>query len=91
MIAKLVPERAGLAATHTRDVHYGYDLRDLQTFARYDGPAGEGVTNAYDAFGRLASSTINLDGVSRTLTHHYDAAGNRIRLDHPEWPPALAM
>ena len=36
MILKIVPERAGLTAAQTRDVHYGYDLRGLQTFARFD-------------------------------------------------------
>jgi RHS repeat-associated protein len=84
MIAKLVPERAGLAAAHSRDVYYGYDLRNLQTFARYDGPAGEGVTNAYDAFGRLASSTLMMDGVSRTLSYQWDAGGRRTRVTHPD-------
>ena len=83
MIARIVPERAGLAAAHTRDVHYGYDLRNLQTFARFDTPTGEGVTNAYDAFGRLASSTINMDGVSRTLSYQWDAGGRRTRITHP--------
>jgi RHS repeat-associated protein len=84
LILKAVPERAGLAATHSRDVHYGYDLRNLQTFARFDSPAGEGVTSAYDAFGRLTSSTINLDGVSRTLSYQWDAGGRRTRVAHPD-------
>ncbi|HYI49599.1 MAG TPA: RHS repeat-associated core domain-containing protein [Allosphingosinicella sp.] len=85
LLVKTVPERAGLAATHTRDVHYGYDLRNAQLYARFDSAAGEGVSNSYDGFGRLSTSTVNMDGTSRTLTHHYDPAGNRIRLDHPEW------
>ncbi len=36
-----------------RDAHYNYDLRNLQLQARFDSAAGEGVTNAYDGFGRL--------------------------------------
>jgi RHS repeat-associated protein len=84
MIAKIVPERAGLAAIHTRDVHYGYDLRNAQLYARFDSPSGEGVTNAYDGFGRPVSSTLLMDGVSRTIGRAYDDANNRIALTHPD-------
>jgi RHS repeat-associated protein len=84
VIAKGVPERPGLSATHTRDVHYGYDLQNLQTYARFDSASGEGVTNAYDGFGRLTSSTLLMDGISRTLVHYYDAGSRRIRLDLAE-------
>jgi RHS repeat-associated protein len=84
MIVKIVPERAGLSATHTRDVYYGYDLRNLQLYARFDSATGEGVTNGYDAFGRLISSTINLDGISRPLTYQWDAGGRRTRVTHPD-------
>ena len=55
MTAKIVPERAGLTAAQTRDVHYDYDLRGLQTKARFDSLGGEGVTTAYDGFGRVTS------------------------------------
>ncbi len=84
MITKVVPERAGLSSAHTRDVHYGYDIGNRQTFARFDSPAGEGVTNAYDSLGRLSSASANLGGIARTLAFHYDAAGNRSRLTHPD-------
>jgi RHS repeat-associated protein len=77
---KVVPERAGLNATYTRDVYYGYDLRGLQTFARFDSSSGEGVTNTYDGFGRRASSTLAMDGTSRTLSYSRDNNGNRIQL-----------
>ncbi|HEX8448196.1 MAG TPA: RHS repeat-associated core domain-containing protein, partial [Allosphingosinicella sp.] len=77
MTAKLVPERAGLTPSQTRDVYYEYDLRGLQTKARFDSLAGEGVTNGYDAFGRLASATTSMGGVSRTLNMQHDANGNR--------------
>lgn len=84
MTVKVVPERTGLAATHTRDVYYGYDLRGLQTYARFDGPSGEGLTMSYDGFGRMASNTLAMDGVSRTLSYQYDANGNRTRITHPD-------
>lgn len=80
VILKVVPERAGLAATHTRDVYYGYDLRGLQTYARFDYATGEGVAFTYDGFGRMTSSAIGMDGVIRTLAYTYDAAGNRNEL-----------
>ena len=88
MTVKMVPERTtgsqALTAAQTRDVYYSYDLRNLQLSARFDSQSGEGVTNTYDGFGRLASSSINLDGVSRMLTYQYDPNGNRTRITHPD-------
>ena len=81
---KVVPERAGLSSTHTRDVYYGYDLRGLQTYARFDHESGEGVTNTYDGFGRPSSSTLTMDGVARTLTHSRDKNGNRTQVTYPD-------
>jgi len=62
---------------------YGYDAQGLQTYARFGSASGPGVTNGYDGFGRLISSTTNMDGVSRTFNSQYDAAGNRIVLSSP--------
>ena len=42
MTAKIVPERSGLTAAQTRDVYYEYDLRGLQTKARFDSLGGRG-------------------------------------------------
>lgn len=81
---KVVPERVSLAAMHTRDVYYGYDNRNLQIYARFDGHSGEGVATSYDGFGRMASSTIIMDGASRTLTYDYDPNGNRRKVVHPD-------
>lgn len=83
MTVKIVPERAGLAAIHTRDVHYGYDLRGLQTYARFDSASGEGITNTYDGYGRLASSTLAMSEASWTLVYGYDANGNRTSVTSP--------
>ena len=84
MTRKVVPERAGLDPMHTRDVYYGYDVRGLQTAARFDSASGPGVTNSYDAFGRVTAQTITLDGVSRTLGYAYNAAGDRTQVTHPD-------
>ena len=68
-------------------VFYGYDLRNLQLHARYTSASGEGVTNTYDGFGRLASSSTSMGGTARTLTYQYDRNGNRTRLIHPDTVP----
>jgi RHS repeat-associated protein len=81
---KIVPERSGLAATHTRDIYYGYDLRGLQTYARFDSSTGEGVTSTYDGFGQLAGSSLAMDGVTRTLAFAYDKNANRTALTWPD-------
>jgi len=81
---KIVPERSGLASTHTRDVYYGYDLRGLQLYARFDSGSGEGLATAYDGLGRPASSTLTMDGVARTLQYGFDNNGNRTLLTWPD-------
>jgi RHS repeat-associated protein len=88
MTLKVVPERTGLATIHTRDVHYGYDYRGLQTFARFDNASGEGISTSYDVFGRPTSSSINLGGTTRTLGHQYDIAGARTEIT---WPDNVKM
>ena len=75
--------RAGLAATHSRDVFYGYDLRGLQLFARFDSASGEGDQR----LGRVQPAGLAhapMDGTSRTLAHQYDVAGNRTRITWPD-------
>ena len=84
MTSKVVPDGSGLPASATRDVFYGYDLRGLQTFARFDSTSGEGVSNTWDALGRLTSSTTTMGGTSRALNHVYDEAGARARLTWPD-------
>ena len=81
---KIVPERSELAATHTRDVYYGYDLRGLQTYARFDSASGEGLTYTYDGFGRPIDSTAAMDGSSRALSYWHDKNGNRTQLSWPD-------
>lgn len=81
MKQKTVPASVTGAAGYS--VFYGYDLRGLQTYARFGSTAGAGVTNGYDTFGRLVSSTTNMDGVARTFSSQYDSAGNRITLSSP--------
>ena len=84
LLRKTVPERAGLDPAHTRDVFYGYDLRNLQLHARFDSHAGPGITNAWDGFGRLQSTVNSSDGNARVITYQHDAAGNRTRITLPD-------
>jgi len=81
---KTVPERSGLDGVYTRDVYYGYDLLGRQTYAKFDTPAGEGITNVWDGVGRLTSTTQTIEGTSRLLGYQYDADGNRTRLTFPD-------
>jgi RHS repeat-associated protein len=81
---KIVPERSGLATTHTRDVYYGYDLRGLQTYARFDSASGEGLTTSYDGFGRMTASSLAIDGTTRTLSYAWNKNGNRTQLTWPD-------
>lgn len=81
---KTVPERAGLSSTHTRDVYFGYDFLGYMTYARFDSTSGEGITNTYDGLGRLLTSSLTIDGATRTLNSVYDADGNRTKITHPD-------
>ena len=72
-------------ASDSNDVCYDYDLRGLQTAARFGWEGGYGVTNTYDGFGRQSSSTITAAyAPSRTLLYQHDANGNRTRLTWPD-------
>jgi RHS repeat-associated protein len=73
------------ALSATRDVYYAYDLRGLQTAARFDSASGsDAVLSTYDALGQLVSSTTAMAGISRTLSYQYDADGSRTRITHPD-------
>jgi RHS repeat-associated protein len=85
MIFKGLPDsRPELGSTHRRDVYYGYDLRGLQTYARFESTTGIGITYQYDGFGRLTAETQNSDGNTRTITSEYDANGNRTRMTYDD-------
>ncbi|WP_447728328.1 RHS repeat domain-containing protein [Sphingomonas koreensis] len=68
-----------------RAVYYSYDLRGLQTAARFDSVSGsDAVLSAWDAIGRQTSSTTSMGGVSRTLSYQHDVNGNRTRITWPD-------
>ena len=91
MTRKVVPDAcvAGYACTPapasaTRDVYYGYDLRGLLLYARFDSATGQGVTNVYDAFARLKTTTVDLGGNTRQVGYEYDGNGNRTKITHAD-------
>jgi RHS repeat-associated protein len=73
-----------IPSSTTADVYYGYDLRNHQLFARFGSTTGQGITNTFDALGRVANAADNVGGTSRTLTYQYDAKGNRTQLTFPD-------
>lgn len=81
VVQKTAPTSASGAAGY--NVFYGYDLRGLQTYARFVNPGGEGIANAYDGLGRLVSSTTTIAGTSRTVGAAYDPVGNRTQVTTP--------
>lgn len=65
-------------------VYYGYDLSGHQLYASYGSATGPGVSQTYDALGRLTSSSSNNGSGQLTLYYQYDANGNRTRLTYPD-------
>jgi RHS repeat-associated protein len=66
------------------DVYFAYDARGLQTSALFVSTSGVGITNIYDGFGELSSTTNNMGTTARTLGYTYDADGNRSQLTYPD-------
>jgi RHS repeat-associated protein len=82
VILKTAPTSATGAAGYS--VYYGYDVANAQLYARFGSATGQGITNTYDGLGRLSSSTLTMDGMSRTLASLYREDGARTRLTHPD-------
>jgi RHS repeat-associated protein len=71
-------------SANATDVYFGYDLRGLQTYARFGSSTGVGVTTTYDGFGRVIQSSSNVSGATLTVTSGYDADGDRTSITHPD-------
>ena len=87
VIQKIVPTRADLDPIYTKNVLYAYDIRGLQTSATFE-DNGEGITNAYDRYGRMTTATEAMDGNSWSLDSYYDVGSNRVNLFH-RWNNAM--
>lgn len=68
----------------SQDVYYGYDLRGLMTYALFGSTSGAGVTNSYDGFGRLTSTTSTMGGISRTVSEGHNNDGDRTSVTFPD-------
>jgi len=66
------------------DIYYAYDARGLQLSALFASTGGVGITNTYDGFGELNSTTNTMGTTARTLGYAYDADGNRSQLTYPD-------
>lgn len=66
------------------DVYYGYNLQDLETYARFSSNSGYGITNVYNGFGELTQTTSNMGNKTRILKYQYDKNSNRERITHPD-------
>jgi len=64
-----------------QDVYLGYDLLSRALYARFGSAGGSGVTNVYDALGRVTSTT---DSNGQALQYGYDAAGDRTQLTYAD-------
>lgn len=91
LTAKLIPDgcapnQIGVCppAAATRDIYYGYDLLGLPLYARFDNANGEGVTNAYDALGRVTSTSTAMIGLGATIGHSYDLVGRPLSTTYPD-------
>jgi RHS repeat-associated protein len=94
MLSKLIPDGCPPiqppgtgcpASTATRDVFTSYDILGRQLTAKFDSTGGaDGITNAYDGFGNVTSSTVSMGGFSKTVTSLYDLDNNRTRATHPD-------
>jgi RHS repeat-associated protein len=73
-------------ATTGRDVYYGYDLLGHMTAAKFDSASGpDGITNSYDGYGNLTSSTITMGGFTKSICSSaqpciFDGDNNRTQL-----------
>jgi len=79
---KTVPVSTSGAAAYS--VYHLYDVRGLLREARFTSDTGQGVSNTYDAFGWLRTSSSNMGGTARTVTSDYDLRGNRKQITHPD-------
>lgn len=68
------------------DVYYGYDLQGHMLYSRFGSaaPAAVGVTNVFDGFGRLTSTTSISPTDTRQLSFRYDPEGNRTQITWPD-------
>jgi YD repeat-containing protein len=80
-----MPRLSGVPGTQyfNRDA-IAFRTADYESYARFDSATGEGVVNAWHALGQQTATTLTMDGVARTLSYLYDAAGNRTRVTHPD-------
>ena len=82
LIATATP---ALAVTGIRPVYYSYDIMGRQKTATFDSTTGaDGITNSYNGFGELTSTTLAMGTFSKTIGETYNVALNRKQITHPD-------
>jgi len=81
MTSKVVPTSATGAAGYT--VNSTYDLLGHQLTATF-AANGQGITNIYNGFGELTSTTSSAGGAARTISYQYDSDSDRTQVTHPD-------
>jgi RHS repeat-associated protein len=71
--------RTAVSSSGLADRAYSYDLLGRQLTVTFQS-GGQGITNTYDALGRLTSSSSNVGGTAHALSYQYDLAGRRTRV-----------
>jgi RHS repeat-associated protein len=85
LVAPLIAPGPAFAAAPIRSVYYDYDMMGRQLSAKFDSATGaDKIVNTYNGFGDLVDSTISMGTFSKTVYSHYDGAGRRDLLTHPE-------
>ena len=84
VVTKVVQDRPGLSATHTRDVYYTYNLFGQLLYARFDGWTGEGVSFDYNIHGDVVGQHNLMSGLLTNSAMQYDPAGRRNALTYPD-------
>lgn len=66
-----------IPGTTTKDVYYGYNLQNLQLYARFTSHiGGTKAVNEFNGFGEIISRKDNIAGYGYTLSKRYDKNGN---------------
>ena len=73
-----------LPSTTSKDVVYGYELTGANTQIKFTN--GDGISNTFNGFADVLSSTTLMSGSSRSLSYQYDKHSNKRRVTFSSEP-----
>jgi RHS repeat-associated protein len=71
------------SGTTNAPIYYGYDSLGRRLYARFNSASGAGVTQTFDALGRLTSESE----AAGTVSYQYDLDGHRTQIAWPDASP----